>query len=65
MQEHLSKPCGCGHKMFATGLRTVRGGRMGTEEAWVCSNPGCRRLEAVPRWSEYWSARYQQSAGSR
>ena len=57
MQDQLSKPCACGHQMYATGLRTMRGGRLGTEGAWVCSSPSCRRFEPLPRWSSYWSAR--------
>ena len=48
--------------MFATGLRTNRGGRYATEGAWVCSNLSCRLVEPLPRWSDYWSARYQQTA---
>ena len=65
MQDRLTKPCGCGQQMFATDLRTVRSGRLGTEGAWVCSNPSCRRLEPLPRWSDYWSARSQQRALAR
>ena len=64
MQDRLTKPCGCGQQMYATGLRTMRAGRLATEAAWVCSNPSCRRLEPLQRWSDYWSARYHQQAPS-
>ena len=62
MQQQSSKSCRCGQQMFATGLRTNRGGRYATEGAWVCSNLSCRLVEPLPRWSDYWSARYQQTA---